>query len=206
MAALREVLVQALLLVLLIGSLGGIAIGIGLIVRTQAVLVFFGRMNKWALSGIDTRAREEHPVEGPSALSRPQRTIAGSVFVLGGAFSAAVLATMPKIPAITLLQARGGLWSMSLLFADAMRWLLIGGCIFAIVAGIMLMFFPDTWKRLEMRANHWHSTKRFFVQTDVMHMPLDRWIERSPRPAGALITVLSVVAVVAFAALLFLRK
>jgi hypothetical protein len=206
MAALREILVHALLLVLLIGSVGGIAIGIGLIVRTEAVLVFFGRMNKWALSGIDAKAREEHPVDGPSRLSTPQRRIAGALFVLGGAFSAAVLATMPKIPAITLLQARGGVWSMSLLLADAMRWLLTAGCIFAIVAGVMLIFFPDAWKRLEMRANHWHSTKRFFVQTDVMHMPLDRWIERSPRPAGALITALSVVAVVAFAALLFLRK
>jgi hypothetical protein len=206
MNALREVLVQSLLLLLLIGSLGGVAIGIGLVIRTQAMLGFFGRMNRWVLSGMDTRAREEHPVEGPSAMSTPQRRIAGAVFVLGGAFSALVLATMPKIPAVALLQARGGLWTMSLLLADGLRWLLTVGCVFAAVAGIMLLFFPGAWKRMEVHANHWHSTKRFFVQTDVMHMPLDRWIERSPRPAGALIAVLSVVSLVAFAALLLLRK
>ena len=206
MTALREILVQSLLILLLLGSLGGIAVGVGLMVRTQAMLGFFARMNRWALSRIDAKAREEHPVGGASALSTSQRRIAGAMFVVGGAFSAAVLTTMPKIPAAAMLQARGALWSISLLLADALRWLLIVGCIFATVAGIMLIFFPEAWRRLEERANSWRSTKRFFVQTDVMHMPLDRWIERFPRPAGLLISALSLVSLIAFAALLFWRK
>jgi hypothetical protein len=206
MAALREVLVQSLLIVLLLGSFAGIAIGVGLVIRTHAMLAFFGRMNRWVLSRMDSKAREEHPVGGASTLTSPQRRIAGTAFVLGGAFSAAVLATMPKIPAAAMLQARGGLWTMSLLLADALRWLLIVGCVFATVAGIMLIFFPDAWRRLEERANRWHSTKRFFTQTDTMHMPLDHWIERSPRAAGGLIALLSLVALIAFAALLFWRK
>jgi hypothetical protein len=206
MTALREIAVQSLLILLLLGSVGGIAIGVGLAIRTQAMLGFFARMNRWVLSRIDSKAREERPVGGASTLSPPQRRIAGTVFVLGGAFSAAVLATMPKIPAAVLLQARGGLWSTSMVVADALRWLLIVGCVFAAAAGIMLLFFPEAWRRLEVRANSWHSTKRFFAQTDVMHMPLDRWIERFPRPAGLLIAVLSLVALMAFAALLFWRK
>ena len=206
MTALREVIVQSLLILLLLGSVAGIAVGVGLVIRTQAMLGFFARMNRWILSRIDSKAREEHPVGGASTLSSPQRRIAGTVFVLGGAFSAAVLATMPKIPAAAVLQARGGLWSISMVLADSVRWLLILGCVFATVAGIMLIFFPDAWRRLEERANQWHSTKRFFAQTDVMHMPLDRWIERSPRPAGALIAALSLVALIAFAALLLWRK
>ena len=205
MAALREVIVQSLLILLLLGSVAGIAVGVGLVIRTQAMLGFFARMNRWVLSRMDSKAREEHPVGGASALSSSQRRIAGTAFVLGGAFSAAVLATMPKIPA-AMLQARGGLWTVSLLVADALRWLLIVGCVFATVAGIMLIFFPDAWRRLEERANRWHSTRRFFAQTDTMHMPIDHWIERSPRPAGALIAVLSLVALIAFAALLFWRK
>ena len=63
----------------------------------------------------------------------------------------------------------------------------------------------DGLARLEARANHWHSTRQFFARTDVMHTPLDRWIEQSPRPAGVLITILSLVAVTAFAALLVWR-
>jgi hypothetical protein len=206
MSALREIVVQSLLILLVLGSVGGVAVGVGLLIRTQAMLGFFARMNRWTLSRMDTKAREEHPVGGPSALSTPQRRIAGAVFLAGGAFSAAVLATMPKIPAAALLQARGGVWAISIVAADALRWLLIVGCVFAAVAGIMLLFFPDAWRRLEVRANSWHSSKRFFAQTDVMHMPLDRWIERYPRPAGLLVSALSLLSLIAFAALLFWRR
>jgi hypothetical protein len=135
-----------------------------------------------------------------------QRRVAGSVFTVAGSFAAVVLATMPAIPAAALVQARGAMWAFSLLLADFLRWFLAVGCLGAAIVGILLVFFPQAWARIEARANHWHSTQRLFTEADVMHMPLDRWIERAPRPAGALIAVLSVVAVVAFATLLRLHK
>lgn len=204
MAAIREIVVQSILVLLVAGSIAGFVVGIGLMVRTQGMLAFFGRMNRWALSGIDAKAREEHPVPTVSTLNVPQRRVAGAAFVVGGTFAASVLATMPKLP--PTLQFRGGLWALSLLLADALRWLLIAGCVFGVIAGIMLLFFPEAWTRLERQANSWHSTKRFFAQSDAMHMPLDRWIERSPRPAGALIAVLSLVALAAFVALLYWHR
>jgi hypothetical protein len=206
MALLREMLIQAFILMLLVGSVVGVAVGVGLVARTEATLAFFRRMNRWALSGIEARAREERPTAEASALSPAKRRFAGVSFVIGGVFAVAVLASMPKIPAAALLQARGALWVASFMLADALRWLLIIGCSVGTIVGVLLLFFPNTWMRLERRANRWYSTKRFFAETDVMHTPLDRWIERAPRPAGALIAILSVVSLVAFAGLLILHK
>lgn len=206
MADLREVLVQSVLILLLIGSVAGFVIGLALLVRSEPTLLFFRRVNRWVATGIDIKAREERPVAGSTAMTPTQRRVAGSVFTIAGGFSAAVLASMPAIPAAALLQARGPVWAFSLLLSDFLRWFLAVGCTGAAIVGILLVFFPETWTRVEAWANRWHSTQRLFADGDVMHMPLDRWIERAPRPAGALITVLSVVAVVAFATLLHLHK
>jgi hypothetical protein len=206
MATLREIIVQALLIALLLGSVAGVAVGIALVSSAQSTLAFFRRMNRWVTSRIDQKAREEHPVAGHAALTSAQRRVAGAVFVLGGAFAASMLALTPKIAAATVLQARGALWAASLMLADVMRWILVVGCTGSVIVGILLLFFPQAWARLEARANHWHSTRQFFARTDVMHTPLDRWIEQSPRPAGVLITILSLVGVTAFAVLLLWHK
>ncbi len=205
MATLREILIQSVLIVLLLGSAAGMAIGIALFVRREAALSSFAGLNRWVMSRIDVRAREEHPVNENSSLTPGRRRIAGAAFAIGGAFAASVLASMPKIPAAAALQSRGALWAASFVVADVVRWLLALGCVGAFVAGVMLLFFPDAWNALEQRANRWHSTKQFFARTDIMHMPLDRWVERSPRPAGALIALLSIVSLAAFAALLLRR-
>ena len=68
----------------------------------------------------------------------------------------------------------------------------------ALILGVALLFSPDIWARLEERANRWRSTQHFFASGDAMHLPLDRWVERSPRFAGGLITLLSAIALAAF--------
>lgn len=206
MAALREVLVQSLLIVLILGSFAGVATGVALLVQAQAALAFLRRMNRWVNNRIDDKAREEHPVATTTALTAPQRRLAGTVFAVGGAYAAVMLLSTPKIPAVTLLQARGAVWTISFFLADVLRWILIVGCAAATVIGILLLFFPAAWARIEARANRWHSTREVFARADVMHTPLDQWIERSPRVAGALVAVFSMVAVAAFAILLLWRK
>ena len=199
MATLREVLVQSLLIVLLLGSFVGVATGVALVVQAQAALDFLRRMNRWVTNRIDQKAREEHPVGATRALSAPQRRVAGTAFTLGGAYAAILLASAPKIPAATLLQARGVLWAVYLFLADVLRWVLVVGCTAAVVIGVLLLFFPAAWTRIEARANGWYSTREVFARADVMHTPLDQWIERSPRLAGALVAALSLIAVAAFA-------
>jgi len=201
MTVLREVLVLSVLIVLFIGSGAGLAIGVGLLLRAQATLAFFSRANRWVSSGMDVTARQDRPVRGPASLTDGQRRFAGAVFALGGAGAALFLAVGGNLP--TLVAARGAAWVMSMVLADAIRWFLVIGCTGAAAIGVLLLFFPRGWVALEARANRWCSTQTFFAQADAMHSPIDRWIERSPRPAGVVIAVLSAISVTTFGVLLF---
>ena len=202
MAALRDAILTAILLVLLVGSITGVIIGIGLAVRAEATLGFFRRVNRWGLTWLDVKAREERPVVAHAGLGLAQRRVAGSVFVAGGGFAAFALAISARIPGAFIAKAWG---TLSLVLIEAVRWLLVVGCVFAVLVGILLLFFPDAWTRFEAAANRWKSTHGFFSSADTMHTPLDRWVESSPQAAGWLIAILSTVSVVAFGALLYIR-
>jgi hypothetical protein len=205
MAAVRDILITSLLIALLLGSASGVLIGIGLAARAQATLQFFRRMNRWGLSWLDIKAREERPVPGSTSLSPMKRNIAGTAFVLGGGFAAYVLTVSAKAPAIVVERVWGKVSIVSLLLVEVIRWILVVGCVFAVVVGVLLLFFPEAWTRLEAVSNRWKSTSGFFNEADAMHTPVDRWVESSPRTAGIVIAALSVVSVAAFGALLYLR-
>lgn len=206
MAALRDVFLTSMLIVLLVGSIAGMIIGVGLVVRADAMFRLFGRLNRWNLTWLDTKAREERPVATHASLGSTQRKMAGTVFILGGGFAAVMLAVTAKVPAILVAKAWGAASIASVLLVEAMRWLLVIGCAFAVFVGILLLFFPNVWNRFEAGANRWKSTQSFFAGADVMHTPLDRWVERSPQTAGTLIAVLSAVSLFAFGALLYLKR
>jgi hypothetical protein len=87
-----------------------------------------------------------------------------------------------------------------------MRWFMVAGGLTAVAVGVMLLFFPRAYRALEERANHWYSTRQALTGGDSMRMSLDRWVEAYPRPAGAIIACLSVIAALAFAALVFSRR
>ena len=205
MAAVRDILITSLLIVLLLGSTTGVLIGIGLAARAQAALDFFRRINRWSVTWLDVRAREERPVSTSTSLSPMKRNFAGAAFVLGGGFAASVLTMSAKAPAIVVERVWGKLSIISLLLVEVIRWILVVGCVFAVVVGVLLVFFPAAWTRLESVSNQWKSTSGFFNEADAMHTPVDRWVESSPRTAGILIAALSVISVAAFGVLLYLR-
>ncbi len=86
-----------------------------------------------------------------------------------------------------------------------MRWFLVAGSFTAILTGVMLLFFPQAWRKLEARANHWYSTRQLEIAGDTLHPSLDRIVEAFPRAAGVVILALSLIAAVASGMLLLGR-
>ena len=206
MAAIRDIFLTSVLVLFVIGSAGGVLIGVGLIVRAPAMLRLFQTVNRWSLTWLDIKAREEKPVSSTSVLGESQRRLVGGLFMAGGAFAAIVLAMTGKIPELVVAKVWGAASIVSLVIVEAIRWILVVGCLFAVYAGVLLVFFPVAWKRFEEKANRWKSTRGFFARADEMRTPLDRWVESSPQTAGILIAILSTVALAAFAVLLHIRK
>jgi len=186
-----------------VGSLLGLLLGIGLLVKARAVLPFIQLMNQWVSTRQALKSLEQ-PRQVGSAASGARWF--GAVLVALGAFSAAILLGRLDPAAVASLLKVDGRTSLLGILLEALRWFLVLGSLGAVVTGVMLLFFPRTWRRVEERANHWYSTRSLEIAGDALHPSLDRIVEAFPRASGAVILALSVVAAASSAMLLFSRS
>jgi hypothetical protein len=197
-----QVVLPALALFGLAGSLLGIVVGLGLLLRTAATLRFFGTMNRW----ISTR-RTLKPLEIPRSIGSPTARKPrwnGLVLVLAGAYVSVVLWQLDGTKLAAM--AHGARYAViTQIVLSAMRWFMVVGGLGVVAVGIVLLFFPGAYPALEARANRWYSTRQALTGGDSMHMTLDRWVESFPRAAGLLIACLSLVSALSFGFLSFLR-
>jgi len=188
---LTQLLFTSVVAFLFVGSLLGLALGIGLILRPGRTLAFIRLMNQWVSTG-----------QALGGLERPRQVAAraggarwfGAVLIALGAFSTVILLARLDITALAglfLVDARSSLLGLLL---EALRWFLVAGSLAAIATGVMLAFFPQAWRRLEARGNRWYSTRQLEIAGDALHPSLDRVVEGFPRASGVVILVLSVVA------------
>jgi len=185
--AVRRWVAEVLTVFFLLGGLVGIAVGVGLIVRSERTVRFFGTLNRWV-----SLRRASRPLEVPrdttQAVQRNRRWLA-AVFIAGGAFSVFILATKFEANAarqmfnLTALRPPVGLW-----IVESGRWILIVGNLIAVVAGILLAFFPASVAALEARGSRWFSERRLLKGADAQNLSLDKWVTAYPRHAGVIIT------------------
>lgn len=200
---LAQILASTLVVFVLVGSLLGLVLGLGLMLRTRATLPFIVMMNHW----VSTRQALK-PLEQPLQVARSASGARwfGILLVLVGAYSAFVLIgsfDVQRVAALFKVDARYSLPSIAL---DTIKWILVVGSVAAIATGIMVLFFPGTWRSIEERANRWHSTGNLEVSGDQVHMSLDRIVEAFPRAAGLVIFLMSLVAAIACGVILFVRR
>jgi hypothetical protein len=198
-----QVVLPSLALFGMAGSVLGIAVGLGLLLRTAATLRFFSTMNRW----VSTR-RTLRPLEIPRSIGSPTARKPrwnGLVLVLAGAYVAVVLWQLDgtKLASAVTHGARYAVIT-GILFS-AMRWFMVVGGLAVVAVGIMLLFFPAAYPAFEARANRWYSTRQALSGGDSMHMTLDRLVESFPRASGILVASLSVVSALAFGFLGFGR-
>jgi hypothetical protein len=198
MSAQAAYLVNAVLLpfavaVMFVGSLVGIAVGLGLIASSARTIGFLSSLNRW----VSTRKVLE-PLEAPRDLgwlvNRFRRPI-GALFALAGAYT---LISMASWPGVSRFQALFGLkvssLSASAVLLESAFWVLVFGSVFVLVTGFLLCFFPEAIGAMEARVNRWVSTRRLAEGADKMRLPLDRMVEAYPRAAGWIIVIASSVA------------
>jgi hypothetical protein len=197
---LTQLFLSTVVVFLFAGSLLGLALGIGLVLRASAVLPFIQLMNQW----VSTR-QALTPLERPLRI-RPVASGArwfGAVLMALGGFAAAILLAKLDLAAVAGLFKVDARISLVGMLLDAVRWFLVLGSLAAVAIGVMLVAFPDAWRRVEALANRWYSTQHIELAGDALRPSLDRIVEAFPRPAGLVILVLSVIAAVSSGTLLF---
>ena len=199
---LAQLAISALAVLLLAVSLLGIALGLGLIVRSSATLPFIALMNRW----VSTR-QALTPLEAPMHLARSAATQRwfGVVLVALGAYAAFALLASFDVPRLAVMLKVDARYSAASLGLEALKWMLVLGSFAAVVTGLMLVCFPAAWRSVEERANRWYSTGALELAGDRPYMSLERLVEARPRASGAVIFGLSLMAAAASGALLFAR-
>ena len=185
---LAQLLLTTAVVFLFIGSLLGLALGLGLVLRSTATLRFIRWMNRW----ISTRQAFK-PLELPLQVAQAAASARwfGVVLVALGAYTAVVLVSAIDVNGIAALVKVDPRYSLAAIAIQAAKWTLVLGSLVAIGTGIMLLFFPRAWRGVEARANRWSSTGDLEGSEDTVYMSLEHLVEGSPRACGAVIAVLS---------------
>jgi uncharacterized protein YjeT (DUF2065 family) len=198
---LTQLLVSTLVAFLFAGSLLGLALGIGLVLRAGVMLPFIHFMNHW-VSARQVLTPLERPRQVRPLASSGARWF-GALLIALGAFAAAILVAKLDPGAVANLFKVDARTSLVGILLDAIRWFLVAGSLAAVVIGIMLLCFPQAWRRVEARANRWYSTQELERAGDALRPSLDRLVEAFPRASGLVLLVLSVSAALACGMLLF---
>ena len=200
----ERIVVPTVVLALLVGGIAGVAIGIGLVFRSEATLAFIGRMNRW----VSTR-RALKPLEIPRTIepvSAPGVTHPrfGAFLVFGGALVVYALAVRLHLPNVGL--ASGARTVLLFIAVDATRWILVAGAAAGIALGLLMIFAPAGYATLSAGLNRWYSTRKMIPPAaDVMRLTLEPKVEQHPRAAGWLIAAASLAVTLAMATLLLTK-
>ena len=185
-------LAQAAVIFFLVSGTAMLAFGLSLIMNSSAALRFIVRMNQWVSFRAATKSLEV-PRDTRSIVLQYRYAFA-VVFVAGGVFVLYGLLTQFNTrAAITLLglhviNPRAADW-----LADSLRWALVIGNALAVVAGIMLAFFPERVAALEALGGKWISSRQATKGGNDMHMKMDGWVANHPRESGAAIVLVALV-------------
>lgn len=194
-------LAQSIVVFFLVGGIFLLAAGVGLIVNSAGALRFFGSMNRWVSMRRASRSLEI-PRDTRPAVQKYRYWLA-AVFVVGGVFAIVGLATRFNSGAvITLFNLQYLRPNFAAWLVDSLRWILFAGNLTAIVAGIMLAFFPVVLAAMEVRGSRWYSERQAVRGVDTMHFILDSWVVAYPRAAGATIACFALGLIGAFGLML----
>lgn len=179
-------LAQAMVVFFLVCGVTLLAFGVSLIVNSAGALRLIAGMNRWVSMREATKPLEV-PRDTRHVVQKYHYAFA-AVFVIGGAYAIYGLLThfstdaMIRLLGLNTFSRDAALW-----LADSLRWLLIVGNLFAIIAGVMLALFPGYVATLEERAGRWVSMRRITKGADNMNIKLDSWVAVYPRAIGTVI-------------------
>lgn len=186
-----DILWRTLAIFLLIGALTGVAVALMLILKPQLIQRVNHVANRW-VSMRHISQMVDRSISLERWIYRHHRPM-GLLIVLGAGYilyyfgwrfdkAAALQSFAGFVPSKLLL---GGLLEAMVLFA------LIGAGV-ALCVGLAVMLRPSLLRGVEGEANQWVSSRRATKVMDVMHNPVDAFVERNAQRVGWLLLVASI--------------
>jgi hypothetical protein len=193
----QQWLAQSMVIFFVLAGAALLVFGVSLIVNSAGALRIIGRLNQWVSMRPATK-----PLEIPRdtrPLVQKYRYGFAAVFILGAAFALyGLLFQFESLAAVRLLGLGAMAPDAAHWFVDSLRWLLILGNVLAIVAGILLAFFPARVEAIEARAGRWFSVRKATKGADDMRVRLDPLVEVYPRAVGVTVIVIGLALIATF--------
>lgn len=180
--------VYTVLLIFLVASILVFVLGLALVWRSGTALRLLNLMSTW----ISTRklmkpAVMPHFVE-PAVLRRP--LILGIIVALAASVSAIVLVDIDA-GVFRRVLFDGPPNGSGLDLAVAIKWFLLIGNALCVIVGLLLIFSPHLFSKIEAIADKWYSLRKPTYPLDMMHTQLDNWVSANPVVSGAVLIVTS---------------
>jgi hypothetical protein len=181
----NQLLITFALAVFIVTGFAGIALGVGLNVRSARVLGFLKGMNRW-ISLQDSLKPMEQPHDIDKAVYRHRRWF-GATFAICGAYTVYMLLFSIDFTAVISALARNTTPVIMELAVSNMKWFLVLGGVLAFAVGIMMFVSTYALPAFDARFNRWYSSGKLGEGADKMHLTLDKWAEAFPRTVGLVI-------------------
>lgn len=182
MDVIRDVLLRSFLILLCAGSIAGVLIGAGILLKSERIVFLNQYFSRW-ISANKIQEQLDRPRWTERFFYRHHRLVGGVLFV-GAIFVLYVFLFGSRTRRIYAAITPGNWWLM-----DALVGALLGGSVLAALVGIIVLAKPSLLREIEKSANRWISTEgvvRFF---DGIRNYFDQQILRHRKIAGVFMII-----------------
>ncbi len=174
---------QFLMLVLCTGSVGGVLLGIGMLLRPERIIALSHFLARWVSPGSKVSEQLDRPRWVERYFYRHHRIVGG--LISGGAiFVLYIFLFGYNIQKLTAAVPRQYTPIMNALVA-----LLLIGSVLAALVGLLVLMRPSLLRDIEKSANRWVSTEAAVQKANNMHHHLDDFVMRHRRVAGVIMII-----------------
>ena len=185
---LSEILFDASLLFIIIGTLIGLILGLGLIFAPATTLKFNEKINTRISLREKTKVIET-PIKSEPFFYKHSK-ISGTILIIGSIF---VLYTLETFNAYSLIphlpkSISPPAWEWIIQSAEIFLFI---SCVFILIFGLIVFIRPSMVKKFEQVANHWISTRQGFSKMSTDIDITNKLVNTYPRAFGIFITLFS---------------
>jgi hypothetical protein len=185
-----EVFLYIVFIFFIIASAFSFVVGIGLAMRSPAMLRFFEFMNRgFSMRKVSRPLFVPHYVE-PALLKHS--SLLGIVIIAGAVTSIFLLW---EVDADVFQSVYLGYFSTveaEILAGYTKTFLLVGNGV-CIAVGLLALFFPHLLSRVESYTDKWYTLRKQTRPLTEMHLDVDRWVMAHPTVSGVTLSVLSLI-------------
>jgi len=182
------VFLASVFLFFIIISIFTFMVGVGLAMRSSAVLHFYNFMNRgFSVRRLLRPLFKPHFVE--PVLHRHLKWL-GSIIMLGAATSIFILSDVDAVVFQPVYQGTFTNEAAEILAGYTKSFLLVGNGI-CVAVGLLALFFPHLLSKIEAYTDKWYTLRKQMRPLNQMHSEVDNWVLAHPTISGVTLSLLS---------------